>query len=170
MTTNLVTTKLNLGEIYALEAELNGSINQQTGEKLSKGIMGQPLSMRYRFHLSDLVDVAVATKKKIDSSRDALITKLGVASGNGFTLPAIIDKLDKKGKPVLDKEGNPVKEVNPKFVEFNEEMTKFLMEEKEISHYPFTIEALDFTTDESYPVFLKLLKNKSSEEEVDQPA
>ena len=170
MTTNLVTSKLTLGDIYALEAELNGSVNTQTGEKTSKGIMGHPLSMLYRFHLTDLSDKVVADKKKIDANRDALITKLGVPSENGFTLPAIIDKLDKKGKPVLNEQGNPVKEVNPKFIEFNEEMTKFLMEEREISHYPFTIEALDFTTDESYPVFLRLLMNKSSQEEVDQPA
>lgn len=168
MATSLVKTKLSLGELYALESEINGSVNPATGEKIVKGIMGHSLSMIIRYHLSNLSDILSAEKKKIDSMRDELITKLGEESDRGFSLPTFIDKKDEDGNAILGENGEPVKELNPKFVEFNDEMNKFLAEEKTIKHYPFTIESLDFSTDESYPVFFKLLKNK--EEEVAEPA
>lgn len=158
-----VKTKFTLGELYALESEINGVINPETREKETKGIMGHPLPMVVRYHLNTLGELVATEKKKIDAMRDELIQKLGEANENGFSLPTFINKLDKKGKPVLNQKKEPVKELNPKFVEFNEEMNKLLVEEKEITHYPFTIDSLDFNTDESYPVFFKLLKSKAEE-------
>jgi hypothetical protein len=158
-----VKTKLSLGELYALESEINGVTNPETREKVSKGIMGHPLPMVVRYHLNNLVEIVGAEKKSIDTMRDELITKLGESSDNGFSLPTFKDKLDAEGQPELNEKGEAVKILNPNFIEFNDEMNKLLVEEKEIAHYPFTIEHLDFNTDESYPVFFKLLRSKEEE-------
>jgi hypothetical protein len=165
MATSLKTIKLTLGEIYALEAEINGATNPQTGEKTFKGILANPISMLQRYWLTELSELIAKDKKSIDKMRDDLILKLGEAGENGaYSLPTFIDKLDEDGEPVKTEDGkSTVKEFNPKFVEFNNEMNTLLAEEKDIEHYPFSIEAFDFETDESYPVFFKLLKTKKEE-------
>lgn len=170
MSTSLAKTKLSLGEIYALEAELHGIRNQETGEVLSKGLLGQKgLSMKIRYHLSDLADIATAEKKKIDALKDELIIKLGTSEEGGrVSLPSVITKTDEKGNEELNEAGEPVKILNPAFIEFNEEMVKLTAEEKELSVYPFTIDDFNVETDESYPVLFKLMK--SFAEEATEPA
>lgn len=169
MSTALVKTKLSLGEIYALEGELNGVRNPETGEVISKGLLGQKgLNMKIRYYLSELADVATADKKKIDGLKDELIIKLGKAEEGGrVTLPTLINQTDEEGNEVLNESGEPVKVFNPAFVEFNEEMNKLVSEEKELSVYPFTIDDFNVETDESYPVLFKLMK--SLKEEVLEP-
>lgn len=160
---NLVTT-LSIGEIYLLESEINGQVDQQTGEKVTKGVLGHPLSMVHRYWLTDLSDTIAAYKKTVDKLREELITKLGEADDKGgYNLPMTIPVLDEEGQPKLGEDGKELKQFNPKFVEFNEEMNKLFSETKDVSHYPFTIAAFDFKTDESYPVLFKLLKTKKEE-------
>lgn len=169
MSTTLVKTKLSLGEIYTLEGELNGVRNPETGEVASKGLLGQKgLNMKIRYYLSDLADVATAEKKKIDGLKDELIIKLGKAEENGrVTLPTLANQVDEEGNEVLNEAGEPVKVLNPAFIEFNEEMNKLVAEEKELTVYPFTIDDFNVDTDESYPVLFKLMK--SLQEEVQEP-
>lgn len=165
---NLVTS-LTIGEIYSLEAEINGAVNQQTGEKISKGILANPLSMIHRYWLTDLAERIAAHKKTVDKLREELIVKLGETDEKGgYNLPMAVDKKDADGNVVLNEQGQAVKELNPAFLEFNDEMNKLFAETKEVEHYPFTIDAFDFKTDESYPVLFKLLKSKK--EEVSRPA
>lgn len=160
---NLITS-LSIGEIYSLEAEINGAVNQQTGEKISKGVLAHPLSMIHRYWLTDLVESIASHKKTVDKLREELITKLGEADDKGgFSLPMAINKKDEEGNDILDAQGNPTKEINPNFLEFNDEMNKLFAETKDVEHYPFTIDAFDFKTDESYPVLFKLLKSKKEE-------
>lgn len=170
MSTSLKKTKLSLGEIYALEQELNGVRNPETGEVVSKGLLGQKgLNMKIRYYLSDLADIATADKKKIDSLKDELIIKLGVTdeSTGRVTLPTLVKQKDEEGNEVVNEKGESAMVFNPAFIEFNEEMNKLVAEEKEFSVYPFTIEDFNVDTDESYPVLFKLMK--SLKEEVLEP-
>lgn len=169
MSTSLLKTKLSLGEIYALEGELNGTRNQETGEVVTKGLLGQKgLNMKIRYYLSDLSEVATAEKKKIDALKDELIIKLGVAEEGGrVSLPTLIKQKDEEGNEVLNEAGESAMILNPAFIEFNEEMNKLVAEEKELSVYPFTIDDFNVETDESYPVLFKLMK--SLKEEVLEP-
>ena len=43
---------LKLHEFYALEAELNGVTNQQTGEQLSKGLLSEKIKLIILFNFS----------------------------------------------------------------------------------------------------------------------
>jgi hypothetical protein len=164
MSQSNIVTSLSIGEIYSLESEINGAVNQQTGEKISKGVLAHPLSMIHRYWLTDLVESISSHKKTVDKLREELIVKLGESDDKGgFSLPMAVDKKDADGNLVLDAEGNTTKEINPNFLEFNDEMNKLFAEKKEVTHYPFTIDAFDFKTDESYPVLFKLLKSKKEE-------
>lgn len=158
-------TTLTLGEIYTLETEVAGAVNQQTGEKTVQGLLSQKLSLLQKFWLTDLAEELTKHKKRVDTLRDEMIKKHGESSKDGaISISVSIDKLDDKGKVVLNEEGNPVKLINPKFQEFNQEMEDLFAETKEIEHYAFKIEDFDFKTDESYTVFFKLLKSKKKEE------
>lgn len=158
-------TILTLGEIYALESELAGAVNQQSGEKTMKGLLSQQISLLQKYWLTDLAEDLAKQKKNVDKLRDELIQKHGEATENGaISISVSIDKLDEEGNTVLNDEGKAVKVINPKFQEFNNEMEKLFAETKEVEHYPFKIEDFDFKTDESYTVFFKLLKSKKKEE------
>ena len=169
MSTSLKKTKLSFGEIYALEGELNGVRNLETGEVASKGLLAQKgLNMKIRYYLSDLAEIATAEKKKIDGLKDELIIKLGKPEEDGrVTLPTLANQVDENGNEVLNEAGEPIKVLNPAFIEFNEEMNKLVAEEKELTVYPFTIDDFNVDTDESYPVLFKLMK--SLQEEVQEP-
>ena len=159
-------TTLTLGEIYALEAELSGFVNQQTGEKTVKGLLAQPISLLQKYWLTDLAEDLAKHKKNVDAIRNELIQKHGEPGENGsISINVSVDKLDEEGNPVLNEEGNPVKVLNPKFQEFNQEMEKLFAETREVEHYPFKIEDFDFKTDETYSVFFKLLKSKKEAEQ-----
>lgn len=157
---------LTLGEIYALEAELAGSVNQQTGEKLLKGLLSQPISLLQKYWLTDLAEELGKHKKTVDNLRNELIQKFGQPTENGaMSISISIDKLDDDGAPVFDDQGNPIKVLNPKFQEFNNSMEELFAETRDIEHYAFKIEDFDFKTDETYTIFFKILKNMKKETE-----
>lgn len=159
-------TTLTLGEIYALEAELAGAVNQQTGEKTLKGLLAQQISLLQKYWLTDLAEDLAKHKKNVDGLRNELIKEYGEATENGgMSIAMSIDKLDEEGKPVLGEDGKAIKVLNPKFQTFNEEMEKLFAETKEVEHYPFKLEDFDFKTDETYAVFFKLLKPKKEAEQ-----
>lgn len=159
-------TTLTLGEIYALEAELSGFVNQQTGEKTVKGLLSQSISLLQKYWLTDLAEDLAKHKKNVDAIRNELIQKHGEPAENGsISINVSVDKLDEEGNPVLGEDGKAVKVLNPKFQEFNEEMEKLFAETREVEHYPFKIEDFDFKTDETYSVFFKLLKPKKEAEQ-----
>lgn len=159
-------TTLTLGEIYALEAELSGFVNQQTGEKSVKGLLAQSISLLQKYWLTDLAEDLAKHKKNVDNLRNELIQKHGEATENGgMSISVSVDKLDEEGNPVLGEDGKAIKVLNPKFQEFNQEMENLFAETKEIEHYPFKIEDFDFKTDETYAVFFKLLKPKKEAEQ-----
>lgn len=162
-------TKLTLGEIFALEAELAGITNQQTGEKTLKGLLNQSISLLQKYWITDLVEDLGKHKKNIDKIRNEMIEKYGEKKDdNTITIPVKITKKNEDGTDFLNDEGKTVEVINPNFQMFNEEMEKLFAEEREIEHYPFKLEDFNITTDESYSVFFKLIK-KNSNKEAEQP-
>ena len=69
--------KLSITEIVGLEAELNGLVNQETGEVISKGLFGEKLDLVTKYRLKKLSDALTAEKKIVDDLRQELIKKFG---------------------------------------------------------------------------------------------
>ena len=137
-------TKLKFSEIYALEGELFGVFNSE-GTQLFKGILSQPLNIKSRYWLSRLGETVQAEKQTVEKLRESLIKELGTAdeAGNYSLMPFLNDE---------------TKEVNPNFTKFQEDLTKLLEEEKEITHAVFTLDQFENPeTTEHYPTFFKLL-------------
>jgi hypothetical protein len=146
-------TTLQLGQILQLEAEVNGVVNAQTGQTIAKGLMKEVLKFKTKYWLMQLSDDLIEEKKKIEAVRDQLVKELGEEDETGsISLPVYINEVqDEDGKVVS-------KEVNPKFVEFQEKFNELLVETKEVAHGKFLLE--DFESVESaevYPVFFKLI-------------
>jgi hypothetical protein len=100
-----------------------------------------------------LSDDLVEEKKKIEAVRDQLVKELGEEDENGsISLPVYINE-------VLDEEGKVVsREVNPKFLDFQEKFNELLVETKELSHGKFLLEDFELVESaEVYPVFFKLI-------------
>jgi hypothetical protein len=149
----MTNTSLSLSQISQLETEVNGIVNQSTGEVISKGLMREVLKFKTKYWLMQLSEDLIGEKKRIESMRESLIKELGETGEDGnISIPIFINI-------VLDEEGKEVsKDVNPKFLEFQEKFNDLLTETKEISHGKFLLE--DFESVESaevYPVFFKLI-------------
>lgn len=138
-------TTLTLSEIYALDAELNGLSNTQTGDVLIKGLLNQPLNIKTKYWLTRLKDTVSAEKKAIDGLRDELIKKHGQEEeGGNYSIPAFLDKEGKKRNPAFD--------------DFNKELEELLTTTKELEHSVFSIEMFEsLETEETYGVFFKLI-------------
>ena len=67
--------KLSVMEMVGLEAELNGLVNQENGEVVAKGLLGEKLDLVTKYRLKKLSDVLAAEKKIIDDLRQELTEK-----------------------------------------------------------------------------------------------
>ena len=138
-------TKLTLGEVIALESEISGLTNQQTGEVVLKGLLGEKINLVIKYHLSKLVDSFAADKKILEGLRDELIKKYGEETDNGGII--VTQHLD-EAKTII----------NPKFVQFAQEYETLLSEQKEIEHSVITLEDIkDINSEGRYSVFFKLI-------------
>ena len=146
-------TTLQLGQILQLEAEVNGVVNSQTGEVVSKGLMKEVLKFKTKYWLMQLSEDLMAEKKKIDAVRETLIKELGDEDETGSISLAVFTN------EVKDEEGKVVsREINPKFVEFQDKFNELLSETKDITHGKFLLEDFDLVESaEVYPVFFKLI-------------
>lgn len=150
-----VKVTLTMAEIFGLESELSGVVNQSTGEKISKGLLAQPITLVTKFRLTELQKSLVEHKKTFEGLRDELITKLGTKDADGnVSIPMYLES---------ESEEAP-KEINPVFIQFNQEFEAVLAETREISTQKFDISEFDFKTDENYPVFFKVLETAASAE------
>jgi hypothetical protein len=146
-------TTLQLGQILQLETEVNGVVNTQTGEVVSKGLLKEVLKFKTKYWLMQLSDDLVAEKKKIEAVRDQLVKELGEEDETGaISLPVFINEVqDEDGKVVS-------REVNPKFLDFQEKFNELLAETKELTHGKFLLEDFELVESaEVYPVFFKLI-------------
>ena len=145
---------LKLYEFYNLESELNGVTNQQTGEKISAGLLAEKLKLTDKYWLTELAKKVAAEKAGVESLKEDLIKKHGEADETGnISIPMYIDI-------VKDEEGNIVDgKNNPKFIEFQNEFNLLLQEEKELEYKPFQLSALEnIESDGNYPTFFKLIE------------
>ena len=145
---------LKLHEFYALEAELNGVVNNQTGEVLSKGLLSEKIKLSTKYWLTELGKKVSAEKEAVEKLKEELIRKHGTEDEKGgIAIPMYINI-------VTNEEGEVTsRDINPKFVEFQNEFNALLQEEKELDHKEFKL--ADFENVESegiYVTFFKLVK------------
>ena len=145
---------LKLYEFYNLEAELNGVTNQQNGEVTSKGLLAEKIKMTTKYWLNDLVKKVVTEKEACEALKQELIKKHGEADEQGnVSIPMYINE-------VKNEEGQTVsREINPKFLEFQNEFNAVLNEDKELEYKGFTLEEFENVESEGkYDTFFKLIK------------
>ena len=145
---------LELHEFYALEAELNGVVNQQTGETVSKGLLAEKIKLTTKYWLSDLSKKVVAEKESVEKLKEELIKKHGEADDNGsVSIPMYVNI-------VTNEEGEITsRDVNPKFVEFQNDFNALLKENRELEHKSFKLEEFEnVESDGIYTTFFKLIK------------
>jgi hypothetical protein len=145
---------LKLYEFYNLEAELNGVTNQQNGEVTSKGLLAEKIKMTTKYWLNDLVKKVVTEKEACEALKQELIKKHGEADDQGnVSIPMYINE-------VKNEEGQTVsREINPKFVEFQNEFNAVLNEDKDLEYKGFTLEEFENVESEGkYDTFFKLIK------------
>lgn len=138
--------KLSITEIVGLEAELNGLVNQQTGEVVSKGLFGEKLSLVVKYRLKKLSDALAAEKKVIDDLREELIKKYGEEhEGGGYSVPMWADE-----EQTIE---------HPDFTEFRNQYDALLVEEKEFEYTPLSIADIeDIKSDSRYDLVFRLIK------------
>jgi hypothetical protein len=151
---------LKLGEWLQLEKEINGFINQETGEQIYEGFLKQNLDIILKYELTEISEELLSEKKKIDSLRDELIKKHGEEDGKGGIMVKMFNE-------VKDEEGNVIgSTVNPKWIEFDDEYGKLLSQEKEIECPEITKEDLKSAgkSKDKYQVLFKLIKKEPKKE------
>jgi uncharacterized protein (UPF0216 family) len=144
---------LKLYEFYNLDSELNGVMNQQTGEKVSAGLLAEKLKLTTKYWLTELSKKVAAEKAGVESLKEDLIKKHGETDETGnISIPMYIDIVkDEEGKIIDGKN-------NPKFIEFQDEFNALLQEEKELEYKPVNLNELEsIESDGNYPTFFKLV-------------
>jgi hypothetical protein len=144
--------KIKLFEFYNLDAELNGRVNQQTGQKAVTGILDEKISLIAKYWLTQLANTVKAEVSILDAQRDELIKKYGEEDSEGGVslAPALVEK---------DASGVEVRRPNPRFIEFNDEFNQLLAQEKEISYAPIKLSDLsNIETSNNYATLFKFVE------------
>ena len=144
---------LKLFEFYNLESELNGVMNQQTGEKISAGLLAEKLKLTTKYWLTELAKKVAAENTTVETLKEELIKKHRETDETGnISIPMYIDIVkDEDGKIVDGKN-------NPKFLEFQSEFNALLQEEKELEYKSVLLSELEnIESDGNYPTFFKLV-------------
>ena len=139
---------LKLHEFYALESELNGVTNQQTGEVISKGLLSEKIKLTTKYWLTDLNKKVAAEKESVEKLKEELIKKYGKEEDGAISIPMAIDQVDENGEVVKTKitkedgaeEEVPVKVYNPDFISFQNDFNALLSEERELEYHAFKLE------------------------------
>ena len=151
--------KFKLGDVLQLESEINGFINQETGERIYEGFLKQNLSIILKYELTELSEILTKERRKVDGLRDDLIKKYGEDDGKG----GLMVKMFNEQK---DADGNVVsKVVNPKYVEFDKEYGELLNTEIDIEYPEITKEDLKEAgkSKDRYVVLFRLIKKETKE-------
>jgi hypothetical protein len=137
---------LSLQEIYKLDSELNGFVNQETGEILSLGLLSENLSLPTKYWLTNLAKRTSSEKSIINQLKEDLIVKYGTKDKNdNFEIPVWTDETKTN--------------FNPLYIQFQEEFNGLLQEVKEIEYHEFKLEEFnDFKTSDNYIIFYKLIQ------------
>jgi hypothetical protein len=145
---------LKLSEFYELEIELNGTVNQKTGERVSKGLLSEKIKLTTKYWLHDVNKRVAAEKQSIEKLKEELVKKYGKEENGSISIPVYINqKVDEETKEVI------AGEINPDFVNFQNEFNALLNEERELEYRPFKLEEFDdVETEGVYTTFFKLIK------------
>jgi hypothetical protein len=136
-----------LSEFYQLEAELNGVVNQQTGDVLSQGLLSQKLSLNVKYWLNDMAKKVKEQKDQCEALKNELIKKYGEEKDGMIQISMSIKAED------------GVDVINPAFVSFQNEFQKLLSEERELEYKELKLSDIgDIETEESYHLLFSLLK------------
>jgi hypothetical protein len=138
--------ELSLKEIYKLDSELNGFVNQETGEILSLGLLSENLSLPTKYWLTNLAKRTSSEKSIINQLKEDLIVKYGTKDKNdNFEIPVWTDETKTN--------------FNPLYIQFQEEFNGLLQEVKEIEYHEFKLEEFnDVKTSDNYIIFYKLIQ------------
>lgn len=138
--------KLTLQEIYKLDSELNGFVNQSTGEIISLGLLNEKLSLPTKYWLTDLAKKTSSEKFVIDQLKEDLIAKYGTKDkDNNFEILVWTDESKT--------------DFNPLYVQFQQEFSALLQEEKEIEYHEFKLDDFkNIETSDNYIIFYKLIQ------------
>jgi len=145
---------LKLFEFYNLESELNGVTNQQTGEKISAGLLAEKLKLTTKYWLTELAKKVAAEKTTVETLKEELIKKYGTADEDGnISIPMYINEVvDEDTKEVVSRD------VNPDFVKFQNDFNSLLSEDRDLEYKVFKLEEFDnVETDGNYSAFFKLI-------------
>lgn len=145
---------LKLFEFYNLEAELNGVVNQQNGEVVTKGLLNEKIKLTTKYWLTDLSKKVTEEKQSVEKLKEELIKKHGETSEDGaVSIPMYINI-------VTDEQGEVTsRDVNPKFVEFQNDFNKLLQEERDLEYKTFSLDEFESVeSDGNYSTFFKLIK------------
>ena len=144
---------LKLFEFYNLDSELSGVMNQQTGEKISAGLLAEKLKLTTKYWLTELAKKVAAEKTTVETLKEELIKKHGEADETGnISIPMYIDIVKDEDDKIIDGKNNP------KFIEFQNEFNALLQEEKELEYKPVNLNELEnIESDGNYPTFFKLV-------------
>ena len=146
---------LKLHEFYALEAELNGVTNRQTGEILAKGLLNEKIKLTTKYWLHDLTKKVAAEKESVEKLKEELIKKYGTTDTEGnVSIPMYINEvIDEETKEIVSRD------INPDFVKFQNDFNGLLEEDREIEYKGFKLEEVDSVeTDGNYNILFKLIK------------
>lgn len=144
---------LKLGEILQLESEINGLVNPQNGKEIFIGFRKHKLSLKTKYWLTELGDRLLGERKSVETLRDEIIQKHGEDDGKGGIQIAMFIEQKDENDVVISRE------INPKYIEFQQEYNDLLGEEKEIEYTPLTIEDLDNAGDttDDYSILFQLV-------------
>jgi hypothetical protein len=144
---------LKLHEFYSLAAELNGVVNNQTGEVFSKGLLAEKIKLSTKYWLTELTKKVTAEKEAVEKLKEDLIKKYGTEDENSnVSIPMYINIVTDESGEVTSRD------INPQFVEFQNEFNALLQEEKEIEYKEFKLSDFDnVESDGVYATFFKLV-------------
>lgn len=141
---------LSLGEIITLEAELNGFVHPETGEKVVSGLLNTKLNLAKKYWLTKLADKCQAEKKVVDGLREELIKKFGKEEDGKIFIETFLDE--------------ERTQVNPSYIEFQGEYMTLLNEKKELEYKPISVSDLEAVeSEENYAIVFKLIKEDDGE-------
>lgn len=145
---------LKLQEFYQLHSELNGFVNPQTGEVVSKGLLTEKVKLNTKYWLTDLAKKINTEKESIDKIREELVKKYGTEENGNIGIPLYVNEvIDDETKEVVSRE------INPNFVKFQEDFNSLLQEERELEYHSFKLEEFEnVETEGIYATFFKLIK------------
>ena len=138
--------KLTLQEIYKLDSELNGFVNQATGEMLSFGLLNEKLSLPTKYWLTDLAKKTSSEKLVIDQLKEDLIAKYGTKDkDNIFEIEVWTDETKT--------------EFNLSYIQYQQEFNTLLQEVIEIEYHEFKLgDFKNIETSNNYTIFYKLIQ------------